>query len=623
VGEAQDLAALAGQKLGNYRLERLVGRGRMGAVYLAKDEALLRPTAVKILSWRAGAAAGVDPIQWFLAEARLVARVNHPRVVQIYGAARQGDLCYMAMEYVAGRSAATAIAQDGRMTPEAATDVLAQVATALAAAHRCGVIHRDVKPANLLLGPGSVAKLGDFGMALGPSELRTGNAHLRVGTPLYTAPEIWLGDVASPASDLYSLGATYFQLLTGKPPFPGPEVAQVESAHLRAPAPDPRTLVPELPAGCAALIRRALAKDPGSRHRGADDLAQEARRILQDLAVGGHRRTAEVREEADVPAPALPGWARALGFRLVPFSGASPEVAPYEGEPFGKLAALLASRLEDEATAVLALTGGPGSGRSTLCRRVAARLGAGRLVVTGDVASDAGGQALIQRVCWAVGGSEGLDASASLDRMVERLESERRGSGRRPLLFLEGVGATPSALVLRIAEAAAATRSFGLLLVGPPGLGAALGRAGLALPGGTPEVDVPPLGREQVLAYVRSWLTAALDPAAPALLLTPDALLLLAMRSGGAPGKLNRLAENMLVAAAAEGRRVLGSFHAWSAPERERWAERPPVEPLLQPPDWPPPGVVSAINACRRATGMRPYPTSNAGARASDQTRSA
>ena len=191
--EHADLTRLVGVKLGNYRLERLIGRGRMGVVYLANDEALLRPTAIKILSWRLADAQGQDPLQWFLAEARLVARINHPRVVQIYGAAKQGDRCYIAMEYVDGSSAEAMIARLGRVGPDVATDILLQAASALEAAHRSGVIHRDVKPANLLIRDGGVTKLGDFGMALGSAELRTGTAHLRVGTPYYTAPEIWSG----------------------------------------------------------------------------------------------------------------------------------------------------------------------------------------------------------------------------------------------------------------------------------------------------------------------------------------------------------------------------------------------------------------------------------------------
>src|SRR5512145_2477533 len=262
--ETVDLARLAGLKLGNYRLERLIGRGRMGVVYLANDEALLRPTAIKILSWRAADAQGQDPVKWFLGEARMVARINHPRVVQIYGAARQGDHCYIAMEYVVGRSA-EAIVGEGPLSAELATDILLQAAAALHAAHGSGIVHRDVKPANLLVGKDGVTKLGDFGMALGSADLAVGNAHIRVGTPYYTAPEIWTGAKASAASDIYSLGATYYHLLTGRPPYPGPSVADVEQAHLRAPIPDPRALVPSLPPSCAALLARALAKDPAER----------------------------------------------------------------------------------------------------------------------------------------------------------------------------------------------------------------------------------------------------------------------------------------------------------------------------------------------------------------------
>src|SRR5512146_3543859 len=128
-GDGKDLTRLAGLKLGNYRLERLLGRGRMGVVYLAKDEALLRPTAIKILSWKAAEAQGHDPVKWFLAEARLVARINHPRVVQIYGAARQDDHCYIAMEYVVGQSA-EAMVQQGPIAPEIATDIVLQAAAA-------------------------------------------------------------------------------------------------------------------------------------------------------------------------------------------------------------------------------------------------------------------------------------------------------------------------------------------------------------------------------------------------------------------------------------------------------------------------------------------------------------
>ena len=139
---------LAGLKLGNYRLRRVLGRGNMGVVYLATDEALLRPTAVKVLTW---SPAEHDPEAWFLAEARNVARLNHPSVVQIYSVARHGPYCYIAMEYIEGVAADALVQSDGPFSAERATEVILQLAAALELAHASGIIHRDVKPGNILI----------------------------------------------------------------------------------------------------------------------------------------------------------------------------------------------------------------------------------------------------------------------------------------------------------------------------------------------------------------------------------------------------------------------------------------------------------------------------------------
>jgi type II secretory pathway predicted ATPase ExeA len=617
--EPTDLAGLAGQKLGNYRLEQLVGRGRMGVVYRATDEALLRPTAVKVLSWAVAEAAGQDPVAWFLSEARLVARINHPRVVQIYGVARHGAFCYIAMEYVAGESADALVARTGPMAPEAATEVLLQAAAALQAAHASGVVHRDVKPGNLLVGPGRVTKLGDFGMALGPPDIRIGNARLRVGTPWYTAPEVWRGEPAGPAADLYSLGATYFQLLTGRPPYPGPDVPSVEQGHLRGPVPDPRALRPGLPAGCAALVMRALAKVPGQRHASAQELLWEGRRVLQELqlaaAAGPEAPPAgpERRPGRPPPRPALSTapapppselLAAAFGFVRRPFSDPDPAEPPYRGEPFASARLAVLGLLDDRAEPAVAVTGPDGSGRSVLCRGLAAELGGSRMALALDLVRDTGGRSAVSRLCRAAGALE-ASATASLEALVERLGEEHRLRGFRPLLVLDGAAAPAAPDLYTLVAAARGTGAFQVLLVGPPGLAHAFGRREAER---LPEVTLPPLDRAQQAAYLASWLSASRPGAAPPIVVSADALLLAALRSQGLPARLDCLAENMLLLAAAARGHALTSWHAWAASDQERWAGRPAASLPRRPAGWPPPEVVAVMDACRRGAGLPPWP---------------
>jgi hypothetical protein len=207
--------------------------------------------------------------------------------------------------------------------------------------------------------------------------------------------------------------------------------------------------------------------------------------------------------------------------------------------------------------------------------------------------------------------TEESSEEACLDAIVERMSEERQHRNRIPVLTLAGVVVPhPSTAGLaRVVEAARASGAFQLVLAGAPGLAAALERCRVTT-GETrvPEILLPPLEREEIAAYVRSWIDATLAPRAPPLVLSRDAVLLVALRAEGAVDRIDHLCENMLVLAAAEGRRTLGAWHAWAASDQERWATRPPSDLPRMPPGWPPPEVTDVIDACRRGAGMPPWP---------------
>ena len=262
----------------------------MGLVFEAEDTTLSRRVALKVIAGRAGP----DARARFLREARAAAALDHPNVVQIHDADVVGETAFLVMELVAGGSAADRLAAGPLPWPEA-TAVILDACRGLAAAHVAGMIHRDIKPANILLkadgGPGSPAapvapsafrfppvsaKLADFGLvkpAAGSSSgLTDGNA--RMGTAQYMSPEHCRGEPLDARSDLYSLGAAYHTLLTGRPPYAADEPMQVMFAHCAMPVPDPRTADPSIPAGCAEVVGRAMAKEPFDRYPTAEAMAE-------------------------------------------------------------------------------------------------------------------------------------------------------------------------------------------------------------------------------------------------------------------------------------------------------------------------------------------------------------
>lgn len=283
---------LLGRKLASYRLERLLGRGGMGQVYYAWDEALDRPAAIKMLDERYRR--HPTYAQRFVQEAKALARWRHENIVQIYYAGVEEvdgeSLYFYAMEYVQGVDLAQAMAKytaEGRLMPH--DDVL-RVGTAVAAAldyaHSGGIIHRDVKPANVLIDTHGRVILSDFGLAMDVAESESGHV---VGSPRYTAPEQARKSAAAvPQSDLYSLGIMLYEMLVGRVPFDDPSPTSVAVQHVTQPPPPPRSLNPALNTAVSDVLLKALSKTPQDRYRTGHELMENLARALK-----GTRRQAD------------------------------------------------------------------------------------------------------------------------------------------------------------------------------------------------------------------------------------------------------------------------------------------------------------------------------------------
>src|SRR5215831_15691323 len=266
-GTAADLGV--GSRVGAYRLVQLIGRGGMAAVFGANDDRLGRQAAVKILV--PALAADEAFRQRFIRESRAAAAVDDPHIIPVYEAGQSDGVLFIAMRYVEGGDLRTVIRSRGALTPARAAAILSPVASALDAAHAAGLVHRDVKPANLLLDvrpdrPDHVY-LTDFGLSKGAlsSIGLTGSGHF-LGTPDYVSPEQITGGELDGRSDQYSLACTAFELLSGRPPFQRDHAVTTIYAHTAEPPPLLTSLRAELPATVAEVFSRALAKSPDDRY---------------------------------------------------------------------------------------------------------------------------------------------------------------------------------------------------------------------------------------------------------------------------------------------------------------------------------------------------------------------
>jgi serine/threonine-protein kinase len=255
---------------GRYSIERELGRGGMGIVLLARDVALDRLVAIKLLPPEA---AGVPHVrERFLREARTAAGLSHPHIVPIHAVEEQGRFVFFVMGYVDGESLRQRVERAGPLSPRLAAKVMQEVAWALAYAHERGIVHRDIKPDNIMLErDGDRAIVMDFGIATVGPQRPNGEV---TGTARYMSPEQASGDMVDRRSDLYSLGATFFYALAGRAPFEARSIPALLAKHVAEPAPALPVLRPEVPARLAEIVNRCLAKAPEDRFPSGDELSR-------------------------------------------------------------------------------------------------------------------------------------------------------------------------------------------------------------------------------------------------------------------------------------------------------------------------------------------------------------
>jgi serine/threonine protein kinase len=266
--------------LGRYRVTQELGRGAMGTVYRAQDPVLDRPVAIKTLNADLPEEVVAEMKARFVREAKSAGRLNHPNIVTVYDVGTEGDVAFMAMEYLEGRSLRQVLDAGEALSFDAIADIAAQVAEALDYAGRFGIVHRDVKPANIMVLANGLAKLTDFGLAYVPSSMMTQKGTI-LGSPRYMSPEQVQEQSVDGRADIFSLGVVLYEMLTRSTPFAKPSgtVFDVMEAVVKQPAPKVSEANPAVPPAFDAIVARALAKQPGERFRRAHDLAHALRNL--------------------------------------------------------------------------------------------------------------------------------------------------------------------------------------------------------------------------------------------------------------------------------------------------------------------------------------------------------
>jgi serine/threonine protein kinase len=270
---------LVGQTINDFKIQSRIGSGGFGVVYKAFDANLQRSVAIKMLPPKI-AKSSQGLVERFLREARSAAKLSHPNIVTIHQICPYRDTYYIVMELVDGGALHEFLAVQKRFTPPEAVRVIRAAAEGLGHAHRRGIIHRDIKPGNIMMTNDGQVKISDFGLARDVLQGRdiVGPGH-SLGTPRYMAPEQALGGEPTSASDLYSLAATFYALLTGRPPFEGTSDRDVMRKHVTEDVPDPRKCVPDLPVAVFRFFERAMAKQAEDRYQTAEEFIEALDRL--------------------------------------------------------------------------------------------------------------------------------------------------------------------------------------------------------------------------------------------------------------------------------------------------------------------------------------------------------